>query len=108
MLPFDTSTYSFDPIAINAIVVWLIQQMKKSDALGFIGDNTPNATRLISAIGASLTAAGMSWTWNADGGVLTITGISAASVAVFGWSVAKNYLFQHVIYKAAFKEPSTT
>lgn len=103
----DLSQYSFDAVAINIVAAWLIQNLKTSKlpGLGWISEKTPATTRLISVLAAALTAAGMAVSWQDAGAThtLTITGISAASGLTFGWNVLKNYCFQHVAYKAAFK-----
>jgi len=103
----DLSQYSFDAVAINVVAAWLIQNLKTSKlpGLGWISEKTPATTRLISVLAAALTAAGMAVDWTAAGAThtLTVTGISVASALTFGWNVLKNWVFQTVAYKAAFK-----
>ena len=105
----DLSQYSFDAVAINVVAAWLIQTLKTSKlkGLGWITDKTPATTRLLSVLAAALTAAGMAVDWTATGATytLTITGISVASLLTFTWNVIKNYAFQTVAYKVAFKPP---
>lgn len=103
MQQFDPSSYSFDSVALNIVVVWIIQRLKLASSMSWISDATPKVTKIVSVVAATLTSAGMSVNWDASGGVLTISGISAGAVVLFVWLTIKNVCFQHIIYHTAFK-----
>jgi hypothetical protein len=93
-----------DNIAINAIAVWLIQNVKTSKVpfFSWINENTPGISRFVSVLAAALTAVGVGWSFQSDSGVLTISGLSWTALATFVWHVTKNYAFQHVMYKSSY------
>lgn len=103
----DLSQYSFDTIAVNIIVAWLIQRMKLSNLsiFNWMSAATPKINVLVSVTLASLTAAGMAVNWQ-DGGqthTLMISGISWVNCFLFVWYVIKNVAFQHGAYKMMFQ-----
>lgn len=94
---FDPSTYSFDSIAIPGMVGAVIHWLKGYPRFSWISDKTPNVTRIVGAVAASLTAAGMNidWVHEQAGLAITIHGVTAASISLFAWTIAKNYFFQN-------------
>lgn len=96
---FDPSTYSLDSLAIPGMVGAFIHFLKGYPKFSWISDKTPNVTRLIGAIAASLTAAGMNidWVHETAGLAITIHGVTSASIALFCWTIAKNYFFQAAV-----------
>ncbi len=99
MLPIDTSTYSFDPLFINAAVGALINSAKHSDRpyLHWINDATPWVTRTLHAAIAAFSAAGMTLSYTtADDGSMSVTlaGITLASVGSFAFTATKNFMMQ--------------
>ncbi len=96
---FDPSTYSLDSLAIPGMVGAFIHFLKGYPRFSWISDKTPNITRLVGAIAASLTAAGMNidWVHETAGLAITIHGVTAASISMFLWTVAKNYFFQSAV-----------
>jgi len=99
LLPIDTSTYSFDPLFINAAMGALINMAKHSThpALRWINDATPWVTRVVHSLIASLSAAGMTLSYaTADDGSMSITlaGITLASVGTFSFTALKNFMTQ--------------
>lgn len=103
---FDPSSYSFDSVALNGVVVFVIQQMKLSNSrlFSWISCNTPFITRAVAVVGAAITASAMSVNWSEAAGVgtLTISGITPENMALFAWQIIKNLMFQHGIYKSVF------
>lgn len=99
MLPIDTSTYSFDPLFINAAMGALINMAKHSThpALRWINDATPWITRIVHSLIAALSAAGMTLSYaTADDGSMSITlaGITFAGVGTFIFTALKNFMTQ--------------
>ena len=107
----DLSQYSFDSVAVNMVVAWLIQKIKLSGwpVFNWINSNTPKTTAFISVVMAAVTAAGMSVDWQSAGGAgtLMISGITLSNVALFIWYVIKNTAFQHGAYKVMFQAKPT-
>lgn len=108
----DLSPYSFDSVAVNAIVVWLIEKLKNSQAplAGWLSQQTPRAMRAVAALTACLSAAGMQaqWSYADTGGTLALSGITVNAVLLFVWYAAKNLIFQEVIYQGVFKKRNGT
>ena len=99
MLPIDTSTYSFDPLFINAAMGVAVNMAKHSEhpAFRWIDDASPWITRAVHSLIAAISAAGMtiSYTTAADGTMaVTLAGISFASVGAFAFTAAKNFMTQ--------------
>lgn len=99
MLPIDTSTYSFDPLFINAAMGALVNIAKHSDRpyLRWINEATPWVTRSVHSLIAAISAAGMTLSYaTADDGTMAITiaGISFASVVTFAFTALKNFMTQ--------------
>lgn len=99
MLPIDTSTYSFDPLFINAAMGMLVNLAKHSDhpAFRWIDDASPWITRAVHSLIAAISAAGMtlSYTTAEDGTMaVTLAGISVASIAGFLFTAGKNFMAQ--------------
>ena len=92
-------------LKVSGFVAWIIEQMKKSQwkGLSWINANTPWVTRIVAAIGAALSAAGIHYTWNSTAGTLMITGLSLTAVVSGLWQVAISYLLQHGWYRAAIQ-----
>jgi hypothetical protein len=98
-IAFDPSSYSFDSVALNAIIAYGIRYMRNSSNFKFISRYTPGMTKAVSAILAAATASLMTVTWDIDqggSGTLTIAGITVANVASFLWLLVKNYTFQGI------------
>lgn len=93
---FDPSTYSLDSLAIPGMVGALVHWLKAYPRFAWISDRTPGITRIVMALAASLTAAGMNidWVHEQAGLAITIHGVTAASISLFCWTIAKNYFFQ--------------
>lgn len=110
MVPgLDLSPYSLDSVAVNGIIVWLIEKLKASQAplLGWVSQQTPKAMRVVAALAACISAAGMQAQWSyaeAAGGTLVVSGITVNAVLLFLWYAAKNLIFQEIIYQGVFKK----
>lgn len=99
MLPIDTSTYSFDPLFINAAMGALINAAKHSNRpyLQWIDEATPWVSRTVHATIAAFSAAGMTLSYaTADDGSMSITlaGITFASMGSFLFTAGKNFMMQ--------------
>lgn len=101
------SLLNSDQILINILTVWIIQVMKRSKApfLAWINKDSAGVNKIVATVGALLTTAGITFAWLPESGTLTITGLTVGGFATLLLEVLKNYAFQHVIYKSAFKTP---
>jgi hypothetical protein len=96
-------TSTLDPtniIFLNCVAVYVQNLMKKSQlpAFDWISHHTPWVNRFVSALLASASAAGL--TFSHHDGIVTITGVTITGISAFFYAMVKNYFFQAVIYKA--------
>ena len=91
-------------VVINYLAMLAIQWAKKnkSVALGWIGANTPWASRVAAGVAAAAAAAGITGTF--EGGVLTVSGLTLAGVGHFLLHYGQNWVGIKVLYK--FLNPS--
>lgn len=59
--------------------------------------------RVFSALVATAAASGIAYSWDNTAGVLTITGLTAASLLHFGWDVIQQFVAQHLAYHVGVK-----
>jgi len=85
------------------LVSFVLQHAKTSPAKvwTWFSSTRPWVVRLVAALIAALTAAGIAWDYT--GTTLTITGLSATNAIYFGWAVLKQYLFQDASYRLLLK-----
>jgi hypothetical protein len=75
----DPSTLA--PAAIvQVIAVWLIQKLKTSKAFPWLSQYTPIANRIIAVVIAMVSAAGITWHYNATLGQLTVMGLTEQAI----------------------------
>lgn len=91
-------------LTINVLAVSLIQLLKSSQHkwLAWINPNTPWVSRIVALATAIMTAGAIHATYVA--GTLTITNLTSHAILLGIWTVAQNYIAQHVIYGAAFRK----
>lgn len=101
---------TMDSLVTSAVVVWLIQKAKESSLpwLRHVSTDNPGLIRILAAVGATLTAAGLAWTWDASQHTLTITGLTFENAVMFLWLTAKQYVEQYLVYKVGFKPKDST
>ena len=92
-----------DSVVVAMIVSFLLQRAKTSPAKmwTWLSSARPWIIRLVAAVVAALTAAGIAWDYS--GTTLTITGLSAPHALSFLWDVLKQYLFQDASYRLLVK-----
>jgi len=99
------STFSNLLIA-NAVFTWLIQRVKDSPWFPWINRETQTINHLLSALAATLLAAGIaatsSWDISTHTFVLTISGLTLANVLHFSWSIIGNYVMQKGWFKVLY------
>ena len=96
--------FNLDSIIIAMLASYGIQIAKKSEAKIWSWV-TPETARMISAIVAVLSSAGINWQYAADSGTLVIHGLTMQGVTAFGWTFMKQLVFQDLTYRIGLKLP---
>ena len=89
---------------LAAISVYLIQKLKSWARLPLVSETTDRLNRALSLILATLSAAGIlvvaNWTGFETGTfTLTVTGLTAANITAFAWTMVKSLAMQEVFYR---------
>lgn len=81
----------------------ILQALKNSKAITFLGDGAQHAkaNAVAAAVLAGLSSLGIHFAFDATAGVLTVTGLHAASVMHGLWQWVTQYVVQHLAYKSA-------
>lgn len=95
------ATHTMDQLAVNAICVWILQQVKKAKFIPFIQQNTYTINRIAALLLAGVTTAGIGFTFDRGDGTLVITGLTLAGIVTALWHWVTNYALQETIYQAA-------
>ena len=90
----------------SAVVVWLMQLIKKSKWLTFVEEGKPALNRFVSVVAAAAANLGLSYTWDAQTHALTIAGLSVAGMLAMGWHWLNHYAMQETIYQMAVNKPT--
>lgn len=95
-----------------AMVVYGLEAIKKMEAVAFITDKTKGLNRLLGALGALLAAVGIHFAFDttaAEAGtyVITITGLTTASVLHGVWHWASQWALQQLAYDSAISKGAT-
>lgn len=92
-----------DNVAIALIASWLIQlgKMSKSQAMTWLSKERPRIIRTVGALVAALSAAGL--TWSFDAGELHIGGLTVANLSIFVWVAVKQFAFQEMGFHVMFQ-----
>jgi hypothetical protein len=93
-------------VGIGFLAVWLIQKLKSLKWFPWITHTTDRLNRLLSAVIAALAAVGITWQYEPNQGVLTISGLTVASALSFLWTLLTQGAVQEVLYRVAFKPGS--
>ena len=101
----EGSNIAISTFTSSALVVWLIQQAKKSSWIKFVNPGSPQMSRLLSAIGALCAHLGLSYTWNAADHSLLISGLSLVGVLTMLWQWLNHFAMQEMIYQFAANKP---
>jgi len=90
----------------SALVVWLMQLVKKSKWLNFVQEGKPALNRMVSVIAAMIANLGISYSWDAQTHALTIAGLSLVGLLTAGWHWLNHFAMQEVMYQAAVNKPT--
>src|ERR1700740_458896 len=89
-------------ITLGMIGSGLLQYLKNAKFLPFINDHSAAINHLVLAGTSAAGAIGVHTAWSASSHSLTITGLSAASMAGGAWVWAKQWAVQYLVHKGAF------
>ena len=95
-------------LVVNAIVVFVMQKLKKSELkfLSWFHEESPDwLPRVIAAGAASLTAIGIHWQF-ADG-TLVISGLDFEAMLTLGFAATQQYIQQFVLFKLMYHVKGT-
>lgn len=92
-------------LTASAVVVWLIQYLKKAGWLTFMTDDTAVINRVVSALLALVTAAGIHYQFDTVAGVLTVTGLTISNGLHFIWAAIQQFVGQEILYEAIYNKP---
>jgi hypothetical protein len=93
-----------DGIVVAMLSAYLLQACKESKT-GLLSFVKPETARIFSALLAVAAAAGISTSYSIDGGVLTISGLTAAGIAKFAWLATKQFAMQEFAFRIGIKLP---
>lgn len=87
-----------DHVTAGAIVVYLIEWMKRSGWCTWLTMDTKALNRITSGLMAAIAVLGITWQYEPTNGDLVIHGLTASAIAAALWEVAKQVCVQQVIY----------
>lgn len=85
-------------VSTALVFVWLLEKVKASKWFPSINDQTGRLNRVIAFLVAIASAAGIHAVFDVEAGVLTITGLTMATVSHFGWDVIEQVVLQEAGY----------
>ena len=88
----------------SALMEWL----KTQRWFPFVADNNPRLNRAFAMAAAFITSVGLHFTFDAQAGVLTVTGLTVANILHGLWGWVQQYALQQGLYKGVVKQPSPT
>ncbi len=95
-------------LTISAIIVWLIDKLKGASWFPVL---TPQSSerfkQVVGGIAATVASLGITYHYDPTLGVLTIGGLTLASIGNFAWVWAQNFVTQQVLYHGVAKNGSS-
>jgi hypothetical protein len=98
----DTDPTIVTQLTSSAVIVWVIQELKKAGWCKYLTEDTVKLNRSISAIAALASGAAINWNWDAATSSITISGLTVTAIAAFLWGALQQFIGQEVIYQAVF------
>lgn len=93
----DPSTLG--PVAIVQIIaVWLIQKLKQANWFPWLTQNSATASRIVAYLIAIVSAAGITWQWNAAQGQLIVNGLVWMTIVQGLWTAAAGIVTNEMAY----------
>lgn len=95
----DSSTIA-PAVIVQAIAVWVIQKLKDSPRFTWLSKYSKTANRVTAVAVATLSAAGITWQWNAAQGDFVIHGLVWATIQQGIWTYAAALVSNELVYMA--------
>lgn len=92
----------------GAVIVYLLQKIKTSKYFPWINAQSSRLNRWVAIIASAAAALGIHASFNHQAGVLTITGLTVASIAQFAGKWLQGFIYQELIYQATIKQNGTS
>ena len=93
----DSSTIH-QAVIVQAVAVWLIQRAKTSPRFTWLSKYTKTANRVVAVLVATVSAAGITWNWNAAQGDFVVHGLVAATIFQGLWTYAAALVTNELVY----------
>jgi ethanolamine transporter EutH len=90
-------------ITSAAIVVYLLQAVKRSHLIPWLTMETATLNHLIAVCAAAVSAIGIHFAYSAEEGTLVVTGLTLSGLLHSGWHVLNQYAMQRITYDAVVK-----
>lgn len=87
-------------LMLNAICISAIQHVKNSKWFPWLSAETERLNRFVAIIVSGATAFGIHTSFDHSNGVLTITGLTLATIGTGIYNWGSSYITQQVLYKA--------
>jgi hypothetical protein len=85
-------------VIVQAIAVWLIQKAKDSPRFKWLSQYSKTANRAVAIAVATISAAGITWQWNAAQGDFVIHGLVWATIQQGVWTYAAALVTNELVY----------
>lgn len=97
--------YTPETAIASLVAVFVQEHVKKSKAkqLAWISERTPAVNRVVSALTAAATTAGVTYQWDGVAGALSVNGLTGDALASLLSAFVANYAVQWFLYKAVKK-----
>lgn len=92
----------------GAVIVYLIEWLKRTRLAPWISDYTGTLNRVTSALLAAIAVLGITWAYDAATGDLVIHNLRLATILVFAWEWAKQFVLQQVLYDGIVQKSGST
>jgi len=89
------------------IIAAMLQWLKTKAWFPFVQENMATLNRSFAAIIAFIASIGIHYTFDAELGVLTITGLTTATILHGSWAAIQQFAMQQFMYKGVIKPQVT-
>ena len=88
-----------DTLSASAISVAIIQWLKNTKLIPFMGQHTSGINRIVAWVMAFLAGTGIHYQFDHATGTLTLTGLTVATILHTGGDTIKSYALQWLVYR---------
>lgn len=94
-------------VIFNAIIVAALQWLKNSKWFPWLSKETGNINRIIAVILSGAAAIGVHTNFDHATGVLTITGLTFATISTGLYEWLRSFVIQQLVFKATVQQPAS-